>query len=437
MAVIQGGEGVYPVESNPKAKCRVLFRPHDAYEGEYGFDWLREEDSGLANEPAYEGIIEGGYKDGKSDLSSAEAYKALKTEYNRFPIWGFGNHGTWTDDRGYSIGFGEYFVPYLNLFPKPFCNTVDYSPAPPYEAKLKVLVEIKDIIEFEYNNEFLSIDGQGMFRLKDKSICPLKVSDNDTLTISCIKDISAYQDGEVKVYAHFTNDEGEFRKTLAGKLLVCPNDRNNRKEAKIVMVHVKTAFHPGERRPSDIIALRQFFYQALVVPSIICETQNKNGYNEDIALDVENEFDYTGRGRFINPTGDIIFDMQLIKDLARKFRDLRISSQYGKYFKIFIIGSECVGLKYTGMANPVYDSSNNQIGFFKEAVVFSNRAESSVVHEIMHCCQLFHTHNSSPPLVAKNAKYIYPEKGTDNMMSYNAKRQTTWHWQWKIIRNNL
>jgi|GEM_PF-6301465 len=63
----------------------VYFRPLDSWNGEYGFDWLREKDNGLAtaNDPAYADIIEGGYKDGISDLTggpTGTAYAQLKTQ---------------------------------------------------------------------------------------------------------------------------------------------------------------------------------------------------------------------------------------------------------------------------------------------------------------------------------------------------------------------
>lgn len=56
------------------------------------------------------------------------------------------------------------------------------------------------------------------------------------------------------------------------------------------------------------------------------------------------------------------------------------------------------------------------------------------------------------PVVSLDAKFVYrhadhllnltpPEnilKATDNFMSYNINdRKITWHWQWKIIRENI
>ncbi|WP_231999421.1 type VI secretion system Vgr family protein [Prevotella melaninogenica] len=59
----------------------VEFRTTEEYDGSFGFDWLRVDDNGLEkkghylNEEPYDKIIEGGYNDGKTDLTKNEAYK--------------------------------------------------------------------------------------------------------------------------------------------------------------------------------------------------------------------------------------------------------------------------------------------------------------------------------------------------------------------------
>ena len=46
-----------PPAGEIKAKCLVKFRPHDKYDGEYGFDWLREGDSGQKGDNWFGGIM--------------------------------------------------------------------------------------------------------------------------------------------------------------------------------------------------------------------------------------------------------------------------------------------------------------------------------------------------------------------------------------------
>jgi hypothetical protein len=99
----------------------VYFRPLNSWHGEYGFDWLREKDNGLApaHDPAYADIIEGGYKDGISDLTggpTGTAYAKLKTQYQALPV-----APNTFPAGGYAPT--QYFVPYLTLFSKEFVDT--------------------------------------------------------------------------------------------------------------------------------------------------------------------------------------------------------------------------------------------------------------------------------------------------------------------------
>ena len=125
-AVSQGAQRII---TYPTPTCVVLFRPHDDYKGEFGFDWLRVRDNGLATEPAYESIIESGYKDRTTDFTSVEAYASLASMKYRWFL------------NVFNRDFPVYSVPYLNLFYKSYSDNVKINPKPPYEAKLKVLVQ--------------------------------------------------------------------------------------------------------------------------------------------------------------------------------------------------------------------------------------------------------------------------------------------------------
>ena len=122
-----------------------------AYNGEFGFDWLRLGDNG---ETAYSVLINDGFErhtvgdTGNTDFEGDEDYKALKKEYKRIQ--------TNIKDR-------FYYVPWLNIFPSTFTPT----PAPPSSApipstvELRVLVEIKTAynrLEFEYDSNFFTIN---------------------------------------------------------------------------------------------------------------------------------------------------------------------------------------------------------------------------------------------------------------------------------------
>jgi hypothetical protein len=77
------------------------------------------------------------------------------------------------------------------------------------------------------------------------------------------------------------------------------------------------------------------------------------------------------------------------------------------------------------------------------------RSNTVLAHEVCHGLGLFHTHvNGSIKDPSQKYTYHYgltdpirtdddPTKATDNIMSYNQNRKTTWKWQWDIMHNHL
>jgi hypothetical protein len=447
MTVSDGAEGVTPWNTEPRAKCMVRFRPHDNYKGEFGFDWLRIEDNGFEKEPPYKYTIEGGYKDGISDYSDTEAFEVLKNEYKKVQIWGFG-----LSDMGVVLntGFGEYYVPYLNLFPEPY---IDIPNTPPYEAELKVLVEIKDAdveeIKLEYNSAIFSIDGQDTFSLNDKAICPLQLSANRTIKITCKKEVRTRLDGEICAYAYFKDWRGDIKKALAGKIQVGVNDKRSIKEVKIVLVHVTTNITGNDRKTGEFSTeeqkqLRQTLHQALVRPLISTAT-----------LDLSNNPRLKTGGIYVNRRNILRRSGadSLVKYLKTQFMNDPNNAEYRNHIPVFAIGNPGEAGGLFGYCDTDRDARGNLIRFLKNSVCFTPSEDSRILrpvgtmpHEVLHGFQLFHTHiDGDPPLKHPNIKYIYPNaqtdgplEATDNVMSYNfGKMWTTWHWQWEIIRSNL
>lgn len=174
----------------------VCFRPAPAWNGEYGFDWLREKDNGLTpNDPAYNAIIEGGYKDGISDFTggaTGTAYTKLKTQYKNIPISRKPPQAGSTPPTVPPTA--EYFVPYLTLFSKEFVDTLPATIAnkPKYESEIKILVEIEediDRLEFEYDKTLFTID-KPILSDKTKTTGLMNGSDG-TVKLTCLKDLDA------------------------------------------------------------------------------------------------------------------------------------------------------------------------------------------------------------------------------------------------------
>jgi len=426
-------------DKKPIPKCIVYFRPETSYKGEFGFDWLRVKDNGLAAEPDYESIIESGYKDGSTDYTKPEAYNALKREYKKIP---------------FIMGFNTYYIPYLNLFSKTYSDTVNITPKPSYEAKLKVLVEIKDAdvdeIKFEFNKSIFSINDKEEFSLPDKNICPLKIS--TTIKITCKKDITTDADGEILVYAYPKGSkskpetEQKAERKLAGKLIVGKNDAANRKEAKFVFVCVKTnitgsSIITGQFTQDERDQLRSVLYQVLVRPLIWVGKKYWKGLREqDIILDITNDVNFKRGGKYINARGKLNEDADggsMFSYLRDKFKNDTANSFYKDCFPVFAIGAE----NYDGALGQV-----EGIGV-KNLVLFNGRDSQTIGHEALHGFGLWHTHRerSGEPIIQQaNKKYVFPHghsdpnNATDNVMSYRQNNMiTTWNWQWKIIRKNV
>jgi type VI secretion system secreted protein VgrG len=212
------------------ALTKVYFRPLKTWNGEFGFDWLREHDNGLIHsedpDPDYESIIESGYKDGVSDLSDKEAFEKLKNQYQRIPI-------KKKDDKASNneSSDGEYFVPYLSLFSKEFVENSlsDVNYKPKYESELQIFVEIDediDKLEFDYDKNLFTLD---KIPLQDKGKTNGFIYSTDaTIKITCLKDLDS--DKEIKIYAYQKNSaQPIIDRKLAGKIIVLQNDKKKKK----------------------------------------------------------------------------------------------------------------------------------------------------------------------------------------------------------------
>ena len=144
----QKADDVKKEEKERMALATVEFRPDAAYNGEFGFDWLRAKGDpvpkqvqgkgsggspqphsgdngkgGKSDEPAqhvetsYKDIILGGYCDGKRNLTKDEAYERLEKECRQVPV-------TFREGEG-----NTYFVPYLNLYSEECVKEIQTSRA--------------------------------------------------------------------------------------------------------------------------------------------------------------------------------------------------------------------------------------------------------------------------------------------------------------------
>jgi len=420
-----------------------------AYNGEFGFDWLRLGDNG---ESSYESSIVGGYErptttdttteyeyNGTSSTIFNDAAKALKREYTSIPT-----QATMPDD--------QYFVSYLNLFSKTYSDSLPatISPKPPYEATLRVLVQIDEAVgklEFDYNTSYFAIDKPV---LSDKTVTIGKVESNDkTIKITCLSDFSETQ--QIKVLAYPVGVTDKKQAKLAGIIQLGINDSNVRKDMKFVLINVMTNVDGlGIKTGSILQDEKEYFINALSHMFITAKLEN--GPN----LDLSSVADYKTGGRFIYANGGLWEDApnhSFFTDLRTRFLSMRdssgslINSKFTDYFTVFSFDTP----PYDSTAGQIQDIGvHNLILFPNKTSANPYRGDRTWTHEALHGLGLYHTHRDGA-ITEPEKKYVYPKynsvasagtihisDATDNFMSYASDlRKSSWKWQWKIIKSKL
>lgn len=425
----------------------VYFRPVSK-NGEFGFDWLRENDNGLAEkyDPAYKDIIESGYNEkARLDLTPTEAFERLKNQYEIIPMK-FESEGD-----GASASNREYFVPYLTLFSEEYVTGEmkqqyeNLFTEPKYEAELKVLLEIEediDRLEFDYKKDFFKIDKK---ILTDKTkTAGLVVSADTSIKITCLKDLP--NEMEICIYAYPKNcQQPLIERRLAGKIKVLQNDRKIRKEEKIVLARVKQDVYNigkkvnirGDFNPETIYKLYNVLYQALIIPIIV---EDKN----TIILDLSRNKDFQKGGIYITDGEEDggRFDVEekkingiskkAIKTMKEVFLDDPKNSSYKNenYFTVFSTQFINKDDKVIGKVEDIN---------IRNAILFADCDSATAIHEILHGLGLYHTHREpeETTIIFKRKKYIYQRNMTTNVMSYSSNKKVLWRWQWCIINPNV
>ena len=206
-----------PINAMVTEKCIVTFRPHPNWKGEYGFDWLREKDTGFTGDKKdYKEIIGKYGNKYASDLTpplpklkvDTTSYESLrKAYYNPFSIG-------WKKDKNVKVKI--YATPYLSLFPQDQC-------ADPWNdkrcaARLKVYIEVEghdlNALRFEYDKT--------LFVLTPNEIPPsmyFKGCWEFDLTVTCIKEFD--DDQEINVFPYKYENFPGVEKFIDSKRYAC------------------------------------------------------------------------------------------------------------------------------------------------------------------------------------------------------------------------
>lgn len=416
-----------------KFKCTVEFRPLDSWVGEYGFDWMRIGGPGeKAGEDVYKNVIDSG----NGGLNAAQAYTALKTEYSNIPI-----EIKVKDPED----LAEYFVPYLNLFPKD-TPAITGVPAPPSQAELKVLVSVEENapekIEFEYDKALFELSKD---KITDTAVGTKRVASDGSIKITCKTGLDS--DKLIKVWATL---EGE--KKLVGQLKVMKNDASARKKTKIVFVNVETningTVYIGSVAPEEKTFLINMLHQALIQAELEdCPHTLDLTANDDFRIKTVASAKVYGKCIYKKPTGSTStnLDGKLNEDMPGDafFSTLRTAffndpkhptnSKYNTGY-ITIFAFKEIPYDVTNHGQSPFGSHN--VAVFEPA---GGRVKPVLAHECGHGINLNHPHDSP----SATNKYIFKKNKTDNIMSYsffNTPRPTlytTWHTQWSIMQSTL
>ena len=417
--------GSPPVVARISSNCMVEFRTKQdgTYTGQFGFDWLRVDDNSLTTEAKYYDCIENGYEapNGKAphrDTNTEhetrdEAYKALKKEYKNIPVRVPVTTPV-TPPR-------DYFVPYLNLFSKPYSDATVVPtgmPKPPYEAELRTLIEVggtdePDQVLVVFDKRYFEINGlngdDANPVLLDKTIGAKR--NGATILIKCIADFDSYQ--EIKVYNYPKGTlarplpEQLAKRELAGKIIVGANKNGtgqgavkNVKKLNVVLVkvltnirglNVNTGIFDSGVASGERTDLLNGLYQALIQTTIIDSVTSVTGVITNLELDVsanaqfKQQYNATGApiaSPLVSAAGVITSGDALIPALKALFH-AQTANRYTNHFIAFALDEA------SGRVAGRVENINK-----KAVVLFNVRNSKTLPHEGMHGLGLHHTHRN-------------------------------------------
>jgi type VI secretion system secreted protein VgrG len=367
------------------ANCVVHFRPHTNWIGEFGFDWLRIGDTSHSGDVWYKNIV-GEYEYSWNDINlqiydsgSFEAkdwaYKKLKNEYGGVMTVPFLKN--------------SYIVPYLSLYKD---KTARLSLEMNIQAPPKKL-------EFKYDDT--------LFKLNHKDIAQKtkgKHTLSDFLEITCIKTFS--DDKYIEVFA---DDQ------IVGKLRVHKNGKTDRKKINVVLAKVKTNV-TGNGEEGKITAehpkLERQLKQALITPHIV---------NENV--DLTNDKTFTKKFVKTDALGNKSFGFKGKELHDYMLKNYNLKTKYPDSFIIYVFDILVPIPNSQILLGQAYDINSDN------ALVFKQKAASTLTHEFLHGLGLYHTFDN-------DGKFTFEKNKTDNIMDYSANRYATFVWQWQIIRNH-
>jgi hypothetical protein len=406
---------VYATEQIKKiTKAIVDFRPSKDYDGEYGFDYMRDTDK--KDNLTYKNIlgtnrakVGGKWIDKFKKYTTETKYNSLKD--NHYKTITFPWH---KDNKGKEI---EYIQSWLTIYPK---EKVTLS------LQIETLENPKDLnLEYDIN----------LFKLNTTTVPAQSIGKKrlkDHLTVECLKEFDKPQTIKVMLGS-----------TQFVQLNILPNAKTKRKKAQVVFVKVTTELTKGKPKTGNTTnktgkpekeMLERYLKQAYIkldlaeevfditLPDPTTKKLKYPDFNKDYHLIDTRD---PKKPKILNKNNNTLGSDSLAEHMENIY-NIEMP-KYKDYYKIFFFGDRGGRMKrdknIIGLAGHAKDFNSLC------AIMYSGKRKATVTHELLHAMGLKHSFSDS-------ADYGYKKKATQNIMDYSKTRKNTWLWQWKKLWTN-
>jgi len=409
-----------PPSSQIKAKCLVEFRPHGNWKGEFGFDWIRTGDTGLAGDKHWiKDILGKHYEDSSrtvivSDTNSwTNFFKKSPAMYSKL-LNSFKNlQINWKSKKGNPY---PYHVPVVAIIPNENI------------AKLSLKIDVQETpkkLEIKPQKENTGL-------VLNKTEIPIKNGKYNLYNFLTIKATKPLKDN-ILIDVLADNE-------ICGQVKVLANDSTHIKKINVVIVPVKTKLTAvpkiGKMASGADAFFRQNLIQSLIKPNIRYLIKPL-----DLTRSVTFKNRYSRNGVIYDDSG--ILDRSFIEMLKHLDNELEKAypKRYTNYYKLYFIPDE-----YPDPLDPRYLTYGFSNLNTKHGVFFDQHNRSTIAHETFHAMGLPHTFDG----IEKSAEYSYKAQQTDNIMDYchwsfdiNGRPRTPvegkilFGWQWHALNNPI
>lgn len=408
---VKFGDPDQPPQSLIDARCIVLFRPHAAWKGEYGFDWFRGGDTGMDTDPNWFGKIVGKHYDNAT-------YKQLYLDTNSWSPF-FKEDWKMYDRilhsyKNYPIIWKKKVKGNIYLYPVPVLTMLKGEK---HRLTLKVEVDLApQKLQIKQKKASVNDPDYFHFNVTDLPIKNGKYPLENFLEITCTK--SFKHDQTIEVLA---DDKP------CGWLTVKANDVSVHKHIPIVIVNVITKNGANTTKGQIVSGGEAFFKQGLKQAYVFPTNNTIERLPAD--LDVTAPLGLNKASLFEREYCDskgIAYSYgktlrQPMLDFLDRFLEMQYPGKYTNHYKLYFI-AQTYNTTVAGKPGFIIQGFSNFNTL--HGVYFNGHDKSTVTHETLHALGLPHTFDGISP----EAKFTYKAQQTDNLMDYC-------HWHYDILGN--